>query len=97
MVHILPLTWVFHATKHILATSEDLSLSSPDTHPRQPTASENEVVAVPGEVEPKGAEVATQHPKDVQTGELPFIHHWSISNSHFSGGTSSPPARSSFQ
>jgi len=75
VVHMSPFTWVFHTTKLILATSVDLTrpisysvplsqpcsipAPSPDAHPRKPSTSENEITAVPGEVEQKGAEVAS--------------------------------------
>ena len=91
VVRVSPLTWMFHATKLIPAASEDLTrplsyslaLSqpcpipspSPDASPRQPAGSENEMVAVPGEVERKGAEAATHHPKGVQMRKLLFVHH----------------------
>ena len=82
---------MFHATKLIPAASEDLTrplsyslaLSqpcpipspSPDAHPRQPAGSENEMAAVPGEVERKGAKAATHHPKGDQMHKLLFVHH----------------------
>ena len=54
------------------------------------------MVAVLGEVERKGAEAATHHPKDVQIRKLLFVHHKCISNNHFSAGSSYPLARNSF-
>ena len=111
-VRIPHLTIAFRATELISATSEDLikpisysvALSQPcpipapssDAPPRQPSTLENETTAVPGEVEWKGTEAATHHPKDVQMCELLFVHHWTVSDSHFSARPSCPPARNSF-